>query len=182
FGNRGASGIDGIVSSALGVAAASGGRGVALLGDLAFLHDAGGLALAGEAEVVFVLVDNDGGGIFEHLPVRAFDPPFTELFATPHGRELGALSAAFGVPHDVVEAAEVGAAIDRALSSGGTRVVEVKTDRALEVEARAADRARAVAAAKEALVAMRGPVAAMKEAVATDASGRTSTPRTGVDG
>lgn len=160
FGNRGASGIDGIVSSALGVAVGmtSGGaprpRGVCLLGDLALLHDANGLTLAGEADVVFVVVNNDGGGIFSMLPVAEFDPPFTELFSTPHGRDLSAHSAAFGIPHEVVGVADVGSALDHALEAGGTRVLEVRTDRAAEVEARSADRTRAIEAARAALAAL----------------------------
>jgi 2-succinyl-5-enolpyruvyl-6-hydroxy-3-cyclohexene-1-carboxylate synthase len=167
FGNRGASGIDGIVSSAIGVARGLAWRatvgtepgdwlpgrayGVCLLGDLAFLHDANGLSLAHDADVVFVVVNNDGGGIFGMLPVAAFDPPFTELFATPHGRDLAAHSAAFGVPHEVVEVGELGAAMDRAVEAGGSRVIEVRTDRVREVAARAADRDRAIAAARDAL-------------------------------
>jgi len=162
FGNRGASGIDGIVSSALGVAVGfprPGPRGeappqpraVCLLGDLALLHDANGLGLAREADVVFVVVNNDGGGIFGMLPVAAFDPPFTELFSTPHGRDLGAHAAAFGVPHGVVTPDDLGAALEGALESGGTRVLEVRTDRAVEVDARAADRDRAIEAARAAL-------------------------------
>lgn len=169
FGNRGASGIDGIVSSALGVALGSvphpehgaqlsrgseRSRGVCLLGDLALIHDANGLALAGEADVVFVVVNNDGGGIFNMLPVAEFDPPFTELFSTPHGRDLAAHAAAFAVPHELVDAQGVGAALDRALAAGGTRVIEVRTDRATEVEARCADRTRAIEAARAALVSL----------------------------
>jgi 2-succinyl-5-enolpyruvyl-6-hydroxy-3-cyclohexene-1-carboxylate synthase len=167
FGNRGASGIDGIVSSAIGVARGLAWRarvgtepgdwlpgrahGVCLLGDLAFLHDANGLSLAHDADVVFVVVNNDGGGIFGMLPIAEFDPPFTELFATPHGRDLAAHSAAFGVPHELVDVGDLGPAMDRAVEAGGTRVIEVRTDRAREVGARAADRARAIAAAREAL-------------------------------
>ncbi len=167
FGNRGASGIDGIVSSALGVARGLAGRatvgnepgdwlahrafGVCLLGDLALLHDANGLALAKDADVLFVVVNNDGGGIFGMLPVAEFDPPFTEMFATPHGRDLAAHCAAFGVPHEEVVAADLADAMDRAIEAGGTRVIEVRTDRVREVAARSADRARAIEAAREAL-------------------------------
>lgn len=177
FANRGASGIDGIVSSALGVAvglsrhsaagaASSRPRGVCLLGDLALLHDANGLGLAGEADVVFVVVDNDGGGIFHALPIESYDPPFTELFATPQGRDLGMHAAAFGVPHQVIgdaASASEGAAsanevapalavaLAAALEAGGTRVIEVRTDRTTEMAARAADRARASEAARDAI-------------------------------
>jgi len=149
--NRGASGIDGVVSSALGVAAGGASATVALLGDLAFLHDANGLALAGAADVVFVVVNNDGGGIFHMLPVSDWDPPFTELFATPHGRDLSALSASFGIPHDVVSSDDLDGALKAARVAGGTRVIEVRTDRTGEVEARAADRTDAIRAARAAL-------------------------------
>jgi len=149
--NRGASGIDGVVSTALGAAASGSGPLVALLGDLAFLHDANGLALARAADVVFVVVNNDGGGIFHMLPVSEWDPPFTELFATPQGRDLATHSASFGLPHDVVSPEELDAALSAALAAGSTRVLEVRTDREREVDARATDRGAAVRAARSAL-------------------------------
>jgi len=158
LGNRGASGIDGIVSSAVGVALGISGsatpKGVCLIGDLAFLHDANGLMLVGDADVVFVVVNNDGGGIFGALPIAEWDPPFTELFATPHGRDLAAYSAAFGLPHEVVEADSVGDALESALASTGPRVLEVRTDRGAEREARTRDLERARAAARRVLEGM----------------------------
>ncbi|UCC25070.1 MAG: 2-succinyl-5-enolpyruvyl-6-hydroxy-3-cyclohexene-1-carboxylic-acid synthase, partial [Gemmatimonadales bacterium] len=105
FGNRGASGIDGIVSTAAGVAAGTGRRTVALLGDLAFLHDANGLLALREpgVQLTLVVVNNDGGGIFHMLPVRSYDPPFERLFATPHGLDLGHLARLHEIPHHRVE-------------------------------------------------------------------------------
>ena len=90
LGNRGASGIDGIVSTAIGASLGSRRLVVAVLGDLALLHDMNGLlaAHAPGVRVLFVVIQNDGGGIFHLLPVREFDPPFTRLVATPHGREV----------------------------------------------------------------------------------------------
>lgn len=98
LGNRGASGIDGIVSTAVGVSIASEKKVAAVVGDLAFLHDANGLASLRdpEANLLLVVVNNDGGGIFHFLPLRE-EEAFTPLFATPHGRDLGH----FAVLHDL---------------------------------------------------------------------------------
>jgi 2-succinyl-5-enolpyruvyl-6-hydroxy-3-cyclohexene-1-carboxylate synthase len=98
-GNRGASGIDGSVSTALGAAAASGRPGVAVLGDLALYHDMNGLLVAGREglDVVLVVIHNDGGGIFHFLPVRDREPDFTRFFATPHGRDFRHAARMYGL-------------------------------------------------------------------------------------
>lgn len=108
-GNRGASGIDGIVSTTLGLSAGRAGadldrRVVGLVGDLAFLHDLNGLLATREpdAGVVFVVVNNDGGGIFHMLPIAEHEPDFTPYFATPHGLDLSRAAALFGVPYQRV--------------------------------------------------------------------------------
>lgn len=131
LGNRGASGIDGIVSTAFGVAASSPGPTAALVGDLAFLHDMNGLLAAREegAALVLVLVHNDGGGIFHRLPIRAHEPEFTRFFATPHGLDFRHAAALYDLPFSSVAAAEVGNAVRAALAAGGVRIVEVRTDR-----------------------------------------------------
>jgi 2-succinyl-5-enolpyruvyl-6-hydroxy-3-cyclohexene-1-carboxylate synthase len=105
-GNRGASGIDGILSTALGLSAGRAGadrdpRVVALVGDLAFIHDLSGLLATREsdARVVFVVVNNDGGGIFHMLPIARHEPEFTPYFATPHGLDLSRAAALFDVPY-----------------------------------------------------------------------------------
>jgi 2-succinyl-5-enolpyruvyl-6-hydroxy-3-cyclohexene-1-carboxylate synthase len=98
--NRGANGIDGIVSTALGVAAADPARRTfALLGDLAFLHDVSGLVNVPEVPCTFVVVDNGGGGIFSFLPqAQALAPDvFEPLFATPPTSDLGAVARGFGL-------------------------------------------------------------------------------------
>jgi len=131
FGNRGASGIDGIVSTALGVAAAAHQPVVALLGDIALLHDGNGLFATREADarVVFVVTNNDGGGIFHFLPIREHEPHFTRLFATPHGLEPARLAALYDLPYQLVEPGAVGEAVGAALATGGSRMIEVRSDR-----------------------------------------------------
>ncbi len=132
--NRGANGIDGLVSTTLGLAAGSGGRTVGLLGDLAFVHDSGGLLWATRRGVrcCFVVVDNDGGGIFSFLPQADLDADrFERLFGTPHGIDLAALAAVHGIAATVVDrAAGVGPALRERLARGGVGLVVVRTDRA----------------------------------------------------
>ena len=130
-GNRGASGIDGVVSSAFGVAAKRDGPTVCVLGDLAFFHDQNGLLWKREkdATVVFVLIDNDGGGIFHMLPVAAHEPHFTPLVATPHGLDLSHAAEMQGIPFRDVPIPEVGEALTAALDANKTSVLRVRTDR-----------------------------------------------------
>src|SRR5262245_2989246 len=130
--NRGVNGIDGFVSTVLGAAATTSGPTVALLGDLCFLHDANGLlgAAGRGADVTFVVLDNDGGGIFSFLPQAALPEHFEVLFGTPHGVDLAALAEMHGVPVDRAEkAGEVTPAVDAAISAGGVRCVIVPTER-----------------------------------------------------
>jgi 2-succinyl-5-enolpyruvyl-6-hydroxy-3-cyclohexene-1-carboxylate synthase len=130
--NRGANGIDGTISTALGIAAAAapegGGRTVALTGDVALLHDLGGLLAAGRTgtDLTVVVLDNDGGGIFHFLPVAGERDHFTEHVATPHGVDLQKVAALFGFDH---VPAETPAQLDRALQAGGRALVHVRTDR-----------------------------------------------------
>ncbi|HEV8625629.1 MAG TPA: 2-succinyl-5-enolpyruvyl-6-hydroxy-3-cyclohexene-1-carboxylic-acid synthase [Acidimicrobiia bacterium] len=147
FANRGVNGIDGLVSTVLGIAAGRrvgsaepGGRPVVgLLGDLAFLHDAGGLlgAPGRGLDAVFVVVDNGGGGIFSFLPQAALPSErFELLFGTPPEADVVAVAQAYGVPAERVgRAAEVGPAVERGLDAKGARVIVVPTgDRTANVD------------------------------------------------
>jgi 2-succinyl-5-enolpyruvyl-6-hydroxy-3-cyclohexene-1-carboxylate synthase len=141
FANRGVNGIDGFVSTVLGVAAARPRSPViGLLGDLCFVHDSNGLIGAAERgiDAVLVVVDNDGGGIFSFLPYAdsgaLSDEQFQLLFATPHGVDLSALAAVHRVRCDrVPHAAELPRAIHAAIDAGGVRVVLVQTERGANV-------------------------------------------------
>jgi 2-succinyl-5-enolpyruvyl-6-hydroxy-3-cyclohexene-1-carboxylate synthase len=129
--NRGANGIDGTVSAALGVAHGAGRPAVLLTGDLAFLHDANALLLRPKfrGSLTIVVINNRGGGIFEHLPIAEFDPPFEEFFATPQEVDLGRLCAAHGVEHVAVQDWEHFTGLVSTLPASGVRVLEVSTDR-----------------------------------------------------
>ena len=128
--NRGANGIDGVVSSALGAALALGQPVAALIGDVAVLHDIGGLLAASRsgADLTVVVPNNDGGGIFSLLPVADGGPDvhFEELFHTPHGTRLDDLSQGLGVGYVRVESANDLA--DAVAKAAGVTVVEVPID------------------------------------------------------
>jgi 2-succinyl-5-enolpyruvyl-6-hydroxy-3-cyclohexene-1-carboxylate synthase len=139
--NRGANGIDGVVSSALG--AATTGVPVALVvGDLALLHDLSGL-VAGRGQGVaatIVVVSNDGGGIFSFLPQATATVPgaglpehYEELFGTPHGVDLGPLVTALGAEHRVVGPADLRRALEASIEAPGIRVLELRSERARNV-------------------------------------------------
>jgi len=157
--NRGLAGIDGLVSTASGVALALPDRRVrALVGDLAFLHDVGGL-LRGPAEPAFalqvVVANDEGGSVFATLePGDAADPgTFERVFATPHTVDLAALCAAYGVRHTRV--GDVDGLLPALAAPGpGVSVVEVRVDRAGR-RALAAAVARAVADAVDAALQAR---------------------------
>jgi 2-succinyl-5-enolpyruvyl-6-hydroxy-3-cyclohexene-1-carboxylate synthase len=140
--NRGASGIDGLVSSAIGAAlghqSAGGGPAAALLGDLALVHDAPGLLLGPQEprpDLCLIVANNDGGGIFSTLEQADFPGPFERVFGTPHGTDFGRLAAAAGLPFTLLEHA---AGLPDALTGTGLRIVEVRTDRAEGTSLRAA--------------------------------------------
>ena len=137
--NRGANGIDGVVSTAVGVAAAAAGPVALLIGDVAFLHDSNGLlgAVDRGVDLVVVVVDNDGGGIFSFLPqADVVDPAvFEQLYGTPHHLDLVALAAAYGASARSIEVGEdLTLATRAAFDAGGVHVLVARTGRAANVE------------------------------------------------
>ncbi len=155
LGNRGANGIDGVVSSALGAAAADVGPVVLIVGDVSFLHDLNALLAARlqRLSATIVLVNNDGGGIFSFLPqateARAevgLPEQFEALFGTPHGVEPGPIVAALGGEHRLVSMEELTAAVAASVGQPGVRVLEIRTERRRNVELHRDALAAAVAA------------------------------------
>jgi len=132
--NRGANGIDGLISSALGVAA-TGRRTFALAGDLSSLHDVGSLATAGRLDlpITIIVVNNDGGGIFSFLPQSALPRHFERVFGTPHGLSFVPIADAFGLRAVHADTAD---RLASEISLPG--LIEVTTNRAREVELQAA--------------------------------------------
>lgn len=130
--NRGANGIDGVVSSALGAAAARLGPTVLVIGDLSFYHDLNGLLAAKlhGLDLTVILVHNDGGGIFSFLPQADLPRHFEALFGTPHGLDFAPVVAMYG---GTFRRAEDWPAFRKAvrtgLEQGGLHVIEVRTER-----------------------------------------------------
>jgi 2-succinyl-5-enolpyruvyl-6-hydroxy-3-cyclohexene-1-carboxylate synthase len=129
--SRGANGIDGTLSTALGVAHGNVPT-VLLTGDLALLHDTNGFLSVPQlrGSLTIVLVNNGGGGIFNHLPVAQFNPPFEKYWATPQSVDFAKLCAAYGVAHVVVNDVVQLSALVAELPVTGVRVLEVCTERA----------------------------------------------------
>ena len=133
--NRGVSGIDGFVSTAVGVALVHDRPTVALAGDLSLLHDVNGLLADPRPDLTLVVVNNDGGGIFSLLPQATGDDDatFERLFGTPHGVHLAQLSTAYGVGHRHVRTAD-DLATELGTRASGIRILEVRTDRTENAE------------------------------------------------
>jgi 2-succinyl-5-enolpyruvyl-6-hydroxy-3-cyclohexene-1-carboxylate synthase len=134
-GNRGASGIDGFVSTAIGVALGSAGPVAALAGDLSMLHDAGGLATLGgpRPDLSFVVLNNDGGGIFSFLPHAQRTDTFEQLFGTPHGLDMSRLASLYECEYSLLTSADDLAAVLNG-SPGGIRIIEARTNRTKNLE------------------------------------------------
>jgi 2-succinyl-5-enolpyruvyl-6-hydroxy-3-cyclohexene-1-carboxylate synthase len=145
--NRGANGIDGVISTALGVAATAGmgeGRGrdgiaplVLVIGDIAFHHDMNGLLAAKlhGLDATIVVLNNDGGGIFSFLPQAAHASHFEQLFGTPHGLDFAPAAQLYGAHY---RRAETWQALRDGLAAGitgrGLHIIEMRTDRARNVD------------------------------------------------
>ncbi len=130
--NRGANGIDGLTSTALGAAAATGRPLLLVVGDTAFLHDLGGLFAARHvtAPVVILVLNNDGGGIFHYLPIARFPDSCTPLCINPHGMQFEAAARLFGLSYQACRSgAEVARAAQDAFARAGVHVIEVPSDR-----------------------------------------------------
>lgn len=137
FTNRGVNGIDGITSSALGVAAGTGRPTALLIGDVALLHDLTGWLVAKRhgLSLTVVVVNNDGGGIFHFLPVATRTAHFETLFGTPHGVDLAHVAGLAGATlHRPGSLTEFGHTVTRCLE-GGLHLVEVRTERSTNVDA-----------------------------------------------
>ncbi len=135
--SRGANGIDGTLSTAMGLAHHNQPT-VLLTGDLAFLHDTNGLLNAHQlsGHLTVVLINNNGGGIFEMLPVAEFEPEFEKYFVTPQTVELSSLCKSYGVEHRRITNVKDFASCVAALSGRGMRVLEVMCDRKQSVQQR----------------------------------------------
>ena len=130
--NRGASGIDGVVSSALGASAASDAPLLAVVGDLSFHHDLNGLVAfrEGRARATIVIVNNDGGGIFSFLPIARHEDAFERFFVTPHGLDFEPACATYGLPFSRPATWEsLHARVAGSLAERRSEVIEVRTDR-----------------------------------------------------
>lgn len=148
FSNRGVNGIDGVVSTAVGVALSSKAPTALLIGDIAMLHDSNGLLnlIRRDVQMKIIVVDNEGGGIFSFLPqAESLDgAQFEQLFGTPHSVDFESLAKAHGIPFAWATTTDE---LRRELGNAGTSIIGVRTDRKVNV----ADHNALYAAVAEAL-------------------------------
>ena len=132
YANRGASGIDGNISTALGAGAARPDKPVvAVMGDVTFYHDMNGLLAVQRCGVpiTIVLLNNNGGGIFHRLPIRDFDPEFTDYFVTPHGLDFSHAAKLYGLDYIRADTRdEFRQAFSSRVNSGKSTIIEVQTN------------------------------------------------------
>jgi 2-succinyl-5-enolpyruvyl-6-hydroxy-3-cyclohexene-1-carboxylate synthase len=129
--NRGTNGIDGTLSTALGMAYNHQQGSVLLTGDLAFLHDTNGLLIRNQFQghLTIILINNNGGGIFEMLPIAQFDPPFEDFFATPQHIDFEELAKTYGIEYIKIADWEQLINLLNPLPEQGIRVLEITTNR-----------------------------------------------------
>jgi 2-succinyl-5-enolpyruvyl-6-hydroxy-3-cyclohexene-1-carboxylate synthase len=135
FFNRGANGIDGTLSTALGIAHHHQSS-ILLTGDLALLHDTNGFLLRNKfiGHLTIILVNNNGGGIFELLPIAEFNPPFEEFFATPQHIDFAQLCTTYGVDYQKIQSWHQLQQHLNPLPTQGIRVLEIPTNRKLDAQ------------------------------------------------
>ena len=136
FFNRGANGIDGLLSTALGIGHGEAQGTVLVTGDLALLHDTNGFLLRPQFQghLTILLINNQGGGIFELLPLAAYEPPFESYFATPQSLDFSQLCQTYGVEyHTITQWADLPPLL-QALPPTGIRLLEVRTDRKADAQ------------------------------------------------
>jgi 2-succinyl-5-enolpyruvyl-6-hydroxy-3-cyclohexene-1-carboxylate synthase len=138
FHNRGASGIDGIISTALGIAAA-GETTLLLTGDLAFYHDMNGLIASGNHKIplVIILINNNGGGIFRALPISAHSDIFEEYFITPHNLDFRKFVEGYGGVYKLIgNWSDFSSSFLQATGSDKLTVLEIRTDSLKSLQSR----------------------------------------------
>ncbi|GAB1540621.1 2-succinyl-5-enolpyruvyl-6-hydroxy-3-cyclohexene-1-carboxylic-acid synthase [Scytonema sp. NUACC21] len=130
FFNRGANGIDGTLSTALGIAHCHQSS-VMLTGDLALLHDTNGFLIRNKfvGHLTIILINNNGGGIFEMLPIAQFEPPFEEFFGTPQDIDFAQLCATYSIEYELITSWQHLQEKLNPLPSNGIRVLELRTNR-----------------------------------------------------
>ena len=152
--NRGASGIDGVVSTALGVSTVTPERTILVLGDLSFYHDMNGLLAAKRynPNATIIIANNNGGGIFSFLPQREYTEIFEKYFATPHDLTFRHAAKLYSLPHSEAKSwQEFHSQVSRSLEQSGTSIVEMQTDRERNFELHKRIQAAAVKTAENVL-------------------------------
>lgn len=137
FSNRGTNGIDGVVSTALGLETARKRPTYLLIGDLSFLHDVNGLIVSRfhETSLTIIIVNNDGGGIFSYLPQSTVQNHFEELFGTPTGLTFEHIGAMYDAQYAAVNSAEEFKEEIQKDKTKPIRIIEVFTSRPINVKA-----------------------------------------------
>lgn len=133
YANRGASGIDGFVSTALGIAGERE-RTVGLTGDLSLLHDSNGFINDADIDLTLIVIDNGGGGLFDSLPQARHAPDFERLFVTPPNRSLADLARLHHLRfHEATRSVSLQELTDQALGREGLDLIRVAVDRNLDL-------------------------------------------------
>ena len=132
FANRGVSGIDGTISTALGIASQTSAPTLLVTGDLSFFHDQNGLQALqnGALKITILLINNNGGGIFHRLPVAKHEPPFEEMFLTPHEMDFSHTAKLYGLSYELINAENAAEKVAEALALPQSHILEIKTDSA----------------------------------------------------